>query len=50
MTKGKNTHEWLLWLLFTPVVIWFALLAAPCRGGSILDVFDKLTAALQTPW
>ena len=50
MTKGKDTREWLLWLLFTPVVIWFALLAAPCRGGSILDVFDKLTVALQAPW
>ena len=50
MTKGKDAHEWLLWLLFTPVVIWLALLVAPCRGGSILDVFDKLTVALQTPW
>ncbi len=50
MTKGKDAHEWLLWLLFTPVVIWFALLVAPCRGGSILDVFDKLTVALETPW
>ena len=50
MTNGKNRHEWLLWLLFVPVVIWFALLVAPCRGRSILEVFDKLTLALQAPW
>ena len=50
MTKGKDTYEWLLWLLFTPVVVWLALLVAPCRGGSILNVFDKLTLALETPW
>ena len=50
MNRNKNAQEWLPWLLFTPVVVWLALEAAPCRGGNILEMFDQLTRALASPW
>lgn len=35
-------------ILLLPTV-WFALLLAPCLGGSLLDVFNRLTEHMQSP-
>ena len=50
MSRRGNADERLLWLLFTPFVVWFALILAPCLGGSVLDVSDRLAEAVRTPW
>ena len=36
-------------VLLLPTV-WFALILAPCLGGSLVDVFSRLTERIQTPW
>ena len=36
-------------ILLLPTV-WFALLLAPCLGGSLLDVFNRLTEHMQSPF
>lgn len=50
--KNRNTKkEYLLLygILLLPTV-WFALLLAPCLGGSLLDVFNRLTEHMQAPF
>ena len=50
MSRPGNGDERLLWLLPAPFVIWFAILLAPCLGGNVLDVFDRFSEAVRTPW
>ena len=49
--RNNNRQEDLILfgvLLLPPV--WFALILAPCLGGSLVDVFSRLTERIQTPW
>ena len=45
----KREDLLLFGILLIPTV-WFALILAPCLGGSLLDVFSRLTERIQTPW
>ena len=49
--RNNNRQEDLILfgVLLLPTV-WFALILAPCLGGSLLDVFSRLTERIQTPW
>ena len=50
--KNRNTKKedlMLYGILLLPTV-WFALLLAPCLGGSLLDVFNRLTEHMQSPF
>ena len=53
MTGNRNNtkqEDLLLFGVLLLPVIWFALLLAPCLGGSLVDVFSRLTERIQTPW
>lgn len=53
MTGNRNNTKQEDLLLFGVLLlptIWFALLLAPCLGGSLVDVFSRLTERIQTPW
>lgn len=45
----KREDLLLFGVLLIPTV-WFALILAPCLGGSLVDVFSRLTERIQTPW
>ena len=45
----KREDLLLFGVLLLPTV-WFALILAPCLGGSLVDVFSRLTERIQTPW
>ena len=45
----KREDLLLFGILLIPTV-WFALILAPCLGGSLVDVFSLLTERIQTPW
>ena len=47
--KSTKAGDLLLCLLFYPLILWAALLIAPCWGGSLMDMIPRLTAAMQTP-
>lgn len=48
--KSKQSYIWVVWVICAPCIVWFALLVAPCLGGSILDIFGKVSDALRSPW
>ena len=50
--KNRNTkkEDLLLYGILLLPTIWFALLLAPCLGGSLLDVFSRLTDHMQSPF
>lgn len=50
--KNRNTkkEDLLLYGILLLPTVWFALLLAPCLGGSLLDVFNRLTEHLQSPF
>ncbi len=50
--KNRNTkkEDLLLYGILLLPTVWFALLLAPCLGGSLLDVFNRLTEHMQTPF
>ena len=48
--NNTKQEDLLLFAVLLLPVIWFALLLAPCLGGSLLDVFNRLTERIQTPW
>ena len=53
MSADHNTTKREDLLLFGVLLIptvWFALILAPCLGGSLVDVFSRLTERIQTPW
>jgi len=53
MSTDHNTTKREDLLLFGVLLIptvWFALILAPCLGGSLVDVFSRLTERIQTPW
>jgi len=45
----KREDLLLFGVLLIPTV-WFALILAPCLGGSLVEVFSRLTERIQTPW
>ena len=45
----KREDLLLFGVLLIPTV-WFALILAPCLGGSLVDVFSRLAERIQTPW
>ena len=51
-TDHNNTkrEDLLLFGVLLLPVVWFALILAPCLGGSLVDVFSRLTERIQTPW
>ena len=50
--KNRNTKKenLLLYGILLLPTVWFALLLAPCLGGSLLDVFNRLTEHMQSPF
>lgn len=50
--KNRNTkkEDLLLYGILLLPTVWFALLLAPCLGGSLLDVFYRLTEHMQSPF
>lgn len=50
--KNRNTkkEDLLLYGILLLPTVWFALLLAPCLGGSLLEVFNRLTEHLQSPF
>lgn len=50
--KNRNTkkEDLLLYGILLLPTVWFALLLAPCLGGSLLDVFNRLTEHMQCPF
>lgn len=50
--KNRNTkkEDLLLYGILLLPTVWFALLLAPCLGGSLLDVFNRLTEHMQSPF
>ena len=50
--KNRNTkkEDLLLYAILLLPTVWFALLLAPCLGGSLLDVFNRLTEHIQSPF
>lgn len=50
--KNRNTkkEDLILYGILLLPTVWFALLLAPCLGGSLLDVFNRLTEHMQTPF
>jgi type IV secretion system protein VirD4 len=50
--KNRNTkkEDLILYGILLLPTIWFALLLAPCLGGSLLDVFNRLTEHMQSPF
>ena len=50
--KNRNTkkEDLLLYGILLLPTVWFALLLAPCLGGSLLDVFNRLTEHIQSPF
>ena len=51
-TDHNNTkrEDLLLFGVLLIPTVWFALILAPCLGGSLVDVFSRLTERIQTPW
>lgn len=53
MSNNRNNNRQEDLILFGVLLlptIWFALILAPCLGGSLVDVFSRLTERIQTPW
>lgn len=53
MSADHNTtkrEDLLLFGVLLLPTVWFALILAPCLGGSLVDVFSRLTERIQTPW
>ena len=53
MSNNRNNNRQEDLLLFAVLLlptVWFALILAPCLGGSLVDVFSRLTERIQTPW
>ncbi len=50
--KNRNTkkEDLILYGILLLPTVWFALLLAPCLGGSLLDVFNRLTEHMQSPF
>ena len=50
--KNRNTkkEDLLLYGILLLPTVWFALLLAPCLGGSLLEVFNRMTKHLQSPF
>ena len=50
--KNRNTkkEDLLLYGILLLPTVWFALLLAPCFGGSLLEVFNRLTEHMQSPF
>ena len=50
--KSRNTkkEDLILYGILLLPTVWFALLLAPCLGGSLLDVFNRLTEHMQSPF
>ena len=50
--KNRNTkkEDLLLYAILLLPTVWFALLLAPCLGGSLLEVFNRLTEHMQSPF
>ncbi len=50
--KNRNTkkEDLLLYGILLLPTVWFALLLAPCLGGSLLEVFNRLTEHMQSPF
>ncbi len=50
--KNRNTkkEDLLLYAILLLPTVWFALLLAPCLGGSLLDVLNRLTEHMQSPF
>lgn len=48
--KNRNTkkEDLILYGFLLLPTVWFALLLAPCLGGSLLDVFNRLTEHMQS--
>lgn len=49
--RNRNTkkEDLILYGILLFPAVWFALLLAPCLGGSLLDVFNRLTEHMQSP-
>ena len=53
MSNKRNNNrqeDLILFGVLLPPTVWFALILAPCLGGSLVDVFSRLTERIQTPW
>ena len=50
--KNRNTkkEDLLLYGILLLPTVWFARLLAPCLGGSLLEVFNRMTKHLQSPF
>ena len=50
--KSRNTkkEDLILYGILLLPTVWFSLLLAPCLGGSLLDVFNRLTEHMQSPF
>lgn len=50
--KNRNAkkEDLILYGILLLPTVWFALLLAPCLGGSLLDVFNRLTEHMQSPF
>ena len=50
--RNRNTkkEDLILYGILLLPTVWFALLLAPCLGGSLLDVFNRLTIHMQSPF
>ncbi len=50
--KNRNTkkEDLILYVILLLPTVWFSLLLAPCLGGSLLDVFNRLTEHMQSPF
>lgn len=53
MAQNRSTRkqeDLILFAILALPTIWFALLLAPCLGGNLLSVMEKLAERIQEPW
>jgi type IV secretion system protein VirD4 len=50
MNRNTKKEDLMLYGILLLPTVWFALLLAPCLGGSLLDVFNRLTEHMQSPF
>ena len=48
--NNTKREELLLFAVLLIPTVWFALILAPCLGGSLVDVVYRLSERIQSPW
>ena len=50
MRNGENNKDWILALLFVPILVWFAVLIAPAIGGGLPVMIPNIKEAFRHPF